>query len=421
MRLRMAKAFDPHAYSMAVKATGDLASESKLMYRWTGTHWQVVDEEEAERDAYEWIVQHASGHASANNARQAVRSAVLFQRRLPEPTSDVVVPVENGYVRLENGSIVLGAADRSLGIRHVIRCRYERAASAPKFDALLARAIPDPAVRARVQEYIGYTFLADARYQQAQLWIGDGANGKGVLANIVQALHGNVAAVNLDALEGFRLSVLVGANLIYADEVPRSRINEQLVKSMIAGEKVQIDRKHRDPLSINIRGKWIVCGNHLPVVVDHSKGFWRRWDIVPFGETVPSSERDPLLSRKIIADELAGVLNWALEGLLRLLARGGFEVELPKAMRQALHDAMADTNTVVAWSDDCDIQVAGGSDVPKREVFQHFRRWCEENALHPLGMVQFWKRMREVHRELEMERRRTGDGQAYMCNVRLPA
>ena len=40
----------------------------------------------------------------------------------------------------------------------------------------------------------------DARYQRAQFWLGEGANGKGVLVNIVQALHGRIAAMALDKL-----------------------------------------------------------------------------------------------------------------------------------------------------------------------------------------------------------------------------
>jgi putative DNA primase/helicase len=414
----MGKAFDPHAYALAVKNLGNCASESKLMYHWTGTHWQVVDEDESERDAYEWLVVNAPGHASASNARQAVRSALLFQPRLAQPTTDVVVPVSNGYIHVEDG-VTLKPADSSLGIRHALKCVYEPEANAPIFEAFLKRALPDDEVRARVQEYVGYTFLSDARYQQAQLWIGEGANGKGVLANIVQALHGNIAAVALDALEGFRLSVLIGANLIYADEVPRSRINEQLIKSMIAGERVLIDRKHRDPLSIHIRGKWIVCGNHLPAVADHSTGFWRRWDIVPFGETVPASERDPLLAAKIISAELSGVLVWALSGLQRLLARGGFKAELPKPMKLALHEAKADTNSVVAWADDCSIGLTDGF-IPKRQVFEHYRLWSIDNALQPLGSVQFWKRMREQFRGLVLERRRFDGLQEYACNVSPP-
>lgn len=416
----MGKSFEPHRYAEALKSRGDMASEAKLLYQWTGTHWQVVDDEDAEVAAYYWLVANQPDFVSGSHAKQAVRAAVLYLQRVPASTDAVVVPVSNGYVHVEGQDLVLRPADPSLGIRHALRCAYEPSAKAPMFERFLQRALPDEAVRARVQEYIGYTFLSDARFQTAQLWLGEGANGKGVLANIVQALHGNIAAVNLDALEGFKLSVLVGANLIYADEVPRSRINEQLIKSMIAGERVQVDRKYRDPLSIHIRGKWVVCGNHLPAVADHSVGFWRRWDIVPFGASVPARERDPQLARRIIETELSGVLLWALEGLLRLLARGGFEPEPPAAMAKALHDAKADTNSVLAWMDDVGVTIGGDCKATKAEVFQRYRRWCEENALQTLGSTQFWTRLRSANKGLVCERRRLRGSQQYVCNVQVP-
>lgn len=416
----MPKAFEPHRYAEALRASGDMASESKMLYQWTGTHWQVVDDEEAEVAAYHWLVANSADFASGAHAKQAVRAAVLYLPRLTAPTEDMVVPVSNGYVHVDGGRLVLRLADPALGLRHVLRCAYDPAATAPLFARFLQRALPDEAVRARVQEYIGYTFLADARFQTAQLWLGEGANGKGVLANIVQALHGNIAAVNLGALEGFKLSVLVGANLIYADEVPRARINEQLIKSMIAGERVQVDRKHRDPLSIHIRGKWVVCGNHLPAVADHSVGFWRRWDIVPFGATVPARERDPQLAKRIVETELSGVLLWALEGLLRLLARGGFEPEVPAAMAQALHEAKADTNSVMAWMDDVDVSIGGDCRATKAEVFERYRNWCGDNALQTLGSTQFWTRLRSSNKNLVCERRRIDGVQQYVCNVQVP-
>lgn len=46
---------------------------------------------------------------------------------------------------------------------------------------------------------------------------------------MLQALHGGIAAVKLDALEGFKLSVPIAASLIYADEIHRIRVNEQVL------------------------------------------------------------------------------------------------------------------------------------------------------------------------------------------------
>lgn len=417
----MGKAFRPHEYANCLVQSGGYASDKSLLYRWTGTHWCPLDEDAAKRDAYHWIVARETDFASDENARKAIRAAMLFLARVPDMSTEVVIPCTNGYVHLDDDRFVLREADPALGLQHVLSCRYDPATPAPVlFHRFLDRALPDKEVQARVQEYIGYTLMSDARFQRAQLWLGEGANGKGVLANIVQALHGNIAAVSLDALEGFKLSVLIGASLVYADEVPRARFNEQLLKSMIAGERVQIDRKHKDPLSIHVRGKWLVLGNHLPPITDHSTGFWRRWDIVPFGATVPAQDRDPMLAAHIISHELGGVLHWALDGLQRLLLRGHFDPTMPKLMADLLQEVKAETNSVHAWMVDCGIEIGHHCETSKDAVFAHFRRWCERNALGVVGSVQFWKRLRELLRSLEDGRSRRNGTQIRVCNIVLP-
>lgn len=416
----MTTRFEPHEYAEALNSGGQYAHDGGVLYHWSATHWGAVSEEDAEKKAYQWIVRHNRAHASAENARKAVRAAILWSMKLPELTRTVVIPCRNGYIHVADGSLQLLPPDAALGLRHTLMCDYDPAAAEPeRFAQLLRTVLPDEAVRARVQEYIGYTLTADARYQRAQLWLGSGANGKGVLANIVQALHGRPECVQLDALEGFRLSVLIGASLIYSDETPRGRINEQLLKSLIAGERVQVDRKYRDPVSIHVRGKWLVLGNHLPTITDHSTGFWRRWDIVPFGVTIPESERDPLLAERIIATELSGVLAWALEGLMRLQKRGAFEAAVPKAMAEMLLAAKTETNSVQAWYDDCAVAVSADHGTAKDAIFEHYRRWCERNGLSSMASPRFWARLRELA-PVEESRRRVGAAQVRVCNLVLP-
>lgn len=416
----MSKAFEPHAYASALVKAGNYACDGGVLHRWMETHWEALDEREAKVEAYRWLVEHAATHASDTNASQALRSAALFLAPVPGLTGQTVIPVRNGYVHVENGGVVLKAPERSLGIRHVLNCSYDPNASAPEFTRFVERALPDSAVRARVQEYVGYTFLPDTRFQLAQLWLGEGANGKGLLSAIVRALHHRWASVALDELDGFERSLVMGASLIFADEVPRGKIHEQTIKKMVSGDPIHINRKYQSVVSVEVTAKWIACGNHLPAVTDHSKGFWRRWDIVPFGATVPEHERDPELGKRIIANELGGVLNWALQGLLRLLARGRFDPVVPQAMRKAMLDAKLETNSVVAWADDCDVTVGGTCKVLKAEVFRHYREWCTANALKTLGSVQFWTRLRDLHRDLEEERPRRGGSQPRVVNVRIP-
>ncbi|MCA8137307.1 DNA primase family protein [Burkholderia cepacia] len=412
--------FKPIDFAKMLERSGTYASADGLLYEWTGTHWTAMADDEVERFAIRWIDDCGEhGEASGTNAAAAYKTAVLWLPKLAKATQVAVIPVQNGYLHID-GAVTLRPHDKTLGLRHVLNCDYEPGAPMPReFGAFLERVLPDGDVRSRVQEYIGYTLLPDARYQRAQLWVGSGANGKGTLANLVQALHARTAAVQLDRLEGFRLSNMVGASLIYCDEAPQRNINEQIIKSLIAGETVQIDRKYRDPISTRITAKWLALANQIPAVRDQSNGFWRRFDIVPFDVEIPASERDPMLANRIIAHELSGVLNWALEGLMRLLARGRFDECAPVAIQRAIRSARIETNSVQAWTDDRSIELSTSVDTSKTAVYGAYATWCKTNGMVPDSSPRFWKRLPDTLGKVDEGRMTTGTGRIRTCNVRL--
>ncbi|MDN2702042.1 phage/plasmid primase, P4 family [Janthinobacterium sp. SUN100] len=412
--------FEPHLYATTLSASDNYAVDGGLIHTWTGNHWSVTSDDIACKQAYRWIATSEPRDATAENAKKAVNSAKLWLPDVVKESADIVIPCMNGYVQVKNSKVELTSPDKSLGLKHSLICEFQPDfGPATQFEKFLEMILPDTAVRSRVQEYIGYTLTSDARYQKAQLWLGSGANGKGVLANIVQKLHEKTAAIRLDSLDGFSLSVLIGASLIYVDEVPKARINEQILKSLIAGEKIQIDRKYETPLSTHIRGKWLVLGNHLPAITDHSIGFWRRWDIIPFSVTVKESERDPLLADNIIRTEMPGVLNWALAGLLRLQKRGAFEVTLPLAMQSILSDAKRETNSVQAWFEENDIIASHSLQSTKDEIYEHYREWCLRNGMASMASPRFWQTIRGIV-SLDEGRRREGSQQVRYCNLLLP-
>ncbi|HDR9271200.1 DNA primase [Burkholderia pseudomallei] len=414
-----ANKFKPIDFAKMLERSGAYASGDGLLYEWAGTHWTTMADKEGERFALRWIEDGEHGIANVTNAAAAYKTAVLWLSELGTPTNAAIIPVQNGYLHIDGG-ISLRPHDKALGLRHVLSCDYVPGAPTPReFGAFLECIQPDPDVRARIQEYIGYTLLPDARFQRAQLWVGSGANGKGTLANLVQALHARTAAVQLDRLEGFRLSSMVGASLIYCDEAPQRNINEQIIKSLIAGETVQIDRKYRDPISTRITAKWLALANHVPAIRDTSNGFWRRFDIVPFDVEIPASERDPMLANRIIAHELSGVLNWALEGLMRLLARGRFDECAPEAIQRAIRSARTETNSVQAWADDRAIGLSTSVDTSKTVVYGAYATWCKTNGMVPDSSPRFWKRLPDTLGRVDEGRMTTGAGRIRTCNVRL--
>ena len=250
--------FEPIGFAKYLERTQCYRIANDQFFHWTDTHWVPMTIRESERLALDWIESGDHGVANSTNAKQACATAILRLPELRAPSRLAVIPLQNGYVHLDRGGVKLLPHDKELGMRHIVPCHYNPTAPAPAaFERFLERVLPDLAVRQRVQEYIGYTLLPDAPHQIAQFWLGSGANGKGVLANIVQALHHRVAAVNLDDLDNFSMTEVVNASLIYCDEAPQQRINDRTFKMVTAAETVAIKRKYRDPMSTRILGKWL--------------------------------------------------------------------------------------------------------------------------------------------------------------------
>ncbi|MBZ0106200.1 MAG: DUF5906 domain-containing protein [Sulfuricella denitrificans] len=416
--------FDPLSYALIHERSDQYASDLQTLWKWSGTHWLPLSDDEGERDALRWIYLNDRRNAAPANARAAHRATVLWATALKEPDSgEVVLPLKNGYLWLRNdGALELRKHDPAVGLRHLIACEYRPDEPPPAgFHAFLDRVLPDKMVQERVREYVGYTLLQDARYQLAQIWLGSGSNGKGVLANIIQALHAKIAAVHLDNLNGFALSGMIGASLLYCDEAPRKGLDEQKLKSLIAGESVQVDRKYQAPLTLKVNGKWLILANHYPSIGDQSHGFWRRFDIIPFDVTIPETERIPMLAETIIRSELAGVLNWALGGLLNLLARGHFSHEIPESVRAAKAAGQLETNSVAAWWESADLDWYLKPATPKEDVYLHYSTWCRDNGMSPLAAPKFWGRVGQEHEKELLESRPTIKGKRVrLCNIRLP-
>lgn len=410
------------------------AADGGVLHEWNGTHWHPLADSESERMAWDWLVCEASHRATAKAACACVAAAALAASALPPRSQHpgrVTIPCRNGYLTLQTaGKPANGGGElwertlekptRDAGMTYVLACDYSMSALAPAFEQFVGQVLPDGEVRAYVQEYLGYTLLPDCRFQRAQFWLGVGANGKSTLAEIIAALHEKVAAMELDALDGFKLVNLLGSSLVYVDETP-ARIDEQRLKMLISGGLVQVDRKFRDPINLRPTAKWIILGNQLPAVSDQSAGFWRRLAIIPFSASFPDGSADPLIARRIIENELSGVLNWALDGLHRLLERGRF-TQMPQAVLSQIETGKRETNSVLSWFVNSDIETDAGAQTPKDEVYASYRDWCRGNGSQAVSSERFWRRLTQIVKSDFPEKKVVIDGKRVrVVPIRLQA
>jgi putative DNA primase/helicase len=387
-------------YAEECAGNKNIATADKQLYCWTGSHWHLQSDTDAMQHALEWLRLNNRQRATADTARSCIKTAILLASKLPPKPDHIVIPTESAWFTLDDQfDWWANMPSRRMGVCHQVKLNDQPFPGLywPKevpedslFGRYLTTSLPDLAVRELVQEYIGYS-LSNANYQTAQFWVGAGSNGKSVLLNIVRALHEKAVAMRLDKLDGFDLTALVGASLAICDETPKGKVNQQALKSLISMGAIEINPKYRDSFTYTPMAKWIICGNHLPSIGDHSEGWWRRFQIIEWNVQVKGEDIIHDLDNKIIKNELHIVLDWALAGLQRLAKRGGFAV--PERVQLAKQEAVQDSNTVASWMDMAGVQLDSSVATNKMDLYASYQEYCHDSGFPACNMSQFYKRV----------------------------
>lgn len=393
-------------YAEQVAKSATIAAEEGILYCWNGDYWQAQKEYHNLRHALRWLSLFDRERATKSGAKSCVETAMLLARELPKKPNQIIIPLNGVWLSLEaDNQFHEMQPKRDYGVCHKINAdmatKYDVHVPTPVpesslFGQYLKTSLPDVKVRELVQEYIGYTLTGNTKFQTAQFWIGTGSNGKSVLLNIVQALHAQPVAMELDKLDGFARAAIVGASLIVCDETPKGKINQQTLKKLISGGVVDVTPKYGQPFSYRPAAKWIICSNHIPALNDHSDGWWRRLHIIEWNVQVKGKDIISDLDRRIIRDELHIVLDWALEGLQRLYKRGYFDI--PNAVEVAKAEAMAESNSVQDWVNTYGVAEADESApfIDKGYLYGSYVKYCDANGYMACNLSQFFKRVKSI-------------------------
>lgn len=378
--------------------------ENTFIYQWNGNFWNRLSEIEGKRKAWEWLKKFAPKNAAAKTASSLYATSLLELPALPPiPKFSIIPLMDRWLVVSEDGSFQIKQPDMTWGVTYQINAALElekdvstyQPAPLPahsNFSRFLTLSLPNEEERMLVQEYCGYTLLNDVRFQVAQVWVGDGCNGKSVLLKIIEKLHAKVGSIRLDQLSGFGLAPLVDSSLIICSEAPKRGIDEQAFKQIISGDAVSIEYKFKDMFMYNPLAKMLIACNRFPHFSDDSNGIWRRLQIIRWGVNIEKKQQVANLDRLIIDNELKLVVDWCLEGLSRLLQRGDFNE--PASVRQRKDTEKINSNNVLAFVEDYGLVLdSTGASLLKEKVYEKYAEYCAANGLSAYHGTEFWKRM----------------------------
>jgi P4 family phage/plasmid primase-like protien len=248
---------------------------------------------------------------------------------------------------------------------------------------------------ALLQEWYGYNLVYDNTLQKFMVFVGEGCNGKSVVQAGMTALLGpeNVSHVGLESFsEKFALAATLGKLANIAPEVGEfDKTDEGRLKSFTSGDLMQFDRKFLPPIDAVPTARLTLITNTKPRFRDRSNGIWRRLLLLGFDVTIAKEDRILGADKPqwwLDSGELPGMLNWALEGLRRLMEQKKFTE--PKESAAEIAEYRLDSHCELRFlGEHC--RHAPDKHVGKDLLYVDYSAWCRSNGDQPLPSNMFGK------------------------------
>jgi putative DNA primase/helicase len=246
-----------------------------------------------------------------------------------------------------------------------------------------------------LQEAIGYTISGDRSQETIFFARGVKRGGKGFIVTVMSHLVGleNTASFSFgDAGLGERHGLAEAPDkvlLIVPDATLSKRpgslgLATTRLKSISGGDPVTIRPLFKPPYTVVLPGQWWFLCNIVPnfgadADAINGRGLYFPFDVSFIGRedrTLKDPRRSPYLNKQA----LTGILNWAIEGLDRLQARGRF-AEWPESL-EIKREVLLASNPLVSFIDtDCELKT--GTDVEKGLLYQVYLMHCEQHGIEP--------------------------------------
>lgn len=236
----------------------DYKRDSSNIYKWTGDYWKVQNPDDIKEDITNWLKTNHETHVSSKNISSTYQVFYFKMGSLDKTsTKELYIPTIGHWLKhdQEKNAIIAIKPDKSIPLTYQINVVIKKEGKyTPKpmhakslMHKFINSSLPgtgagikkDFSKQKVVQEFAGYSLTPCTKAQKFLFMIGEGANGKSVLVELLASLNPSSVATKMENI-GLYNDNFMGKSLIYATETNKKGFDLEFFKAAVSGDTVEL-------------------------------------------------------------------------------------------------------------------------------------------------------------------------------------
>lgn len=374
------------------------------------------------KDNGEIIIKEISNSFLGESCREHYVNEVIFYIKTKTYVSHDIINKDKFLINLKNGIFSL---ENSLFLPHSpnyfftnqLPIEYNLENDCPKIKKFLEEILREEDIPI-IQELFGFCLWRDYQIHKAFMFIGEGANGKSTIINLIKEFLGseNVSSV---ALQDFDTNRFASAELfgklanLYADLPDKAMYSTGKFKMITGEDIISGEKKFKGRFNFTNFAKLIFSTNKVPMARDESGAFFRRWIFIKFPNIFEGEKCNPNILREITTpEELTGLFNWSIEGLKRLLKNGRFSYSKTTNEIKELYERLS--SSTVGFAKDW-LEIDSEGIIEKDEMYAKYVEYCKRKNFPVVANNIFARELKGWFGEQIRRERPIIDGRRVQC------
>lgn len=267
--------------------------------------------------------------------------------------------------------------------RNQLNCIYDPNARCPNIIKFLSEVMPEPGDLKSLIEMLSTILIHKIKLEKAFIFVGDQANGKSTLIELIIDLLGenNVSNVSLQNLSNnhFATSTMLGKILNAYGDLDISSIQQTgMIKQIISHDHIMVEKKNKNAFSTKIPIRLLFSANGLPELKNSDEAIFRRFWVIKFPIIIPPEKRNlRLLETLTLPQEKSGFLNILIKNANQLM-KNNFTFTHPQRLEETKTQWLSQSDSISAYVES-ELVVNPDFIIKTVDLYEYYKKWCIDN------------------------------------------